>query len=80
MPLSATDKLVLEKIDNAFANHPATGEQAQRYTQVRDMARSFAYLIAELCPDSPEREVALTHLETTVMFANAAIARHSTVH
>lgn len=82
MPLSATDKLELEKIENMFTYHPPKGDQADRYTKLRGVAKEFAHLIVELCPDSPERVQALTGLQATVLFANASIALHDpdTVH
>lgn len=75
MPLSATDKLLVERIENDFTYHPPAGDQAERYEKLRADAKVLALEIAELCPDSRERSTALTKLEETIMWANAAIAR-----
>jgi hypothetical protein len=66
----------LQRITNIFTNHSPTGDQAQRYEALRDIARVFALNIYGMCPNSRERSLALTHLEEVVFFANAAIARN----
>lgn len=77
MGLSATDKLLLERIEKDFTYHPPQGDQAARYEKMRATAKEFAQLIVQLTPDGRERSVALTKLEESIMWANAAIARHS---
>lgn len=47
------------------------------YQEIREQARALALLLAGLCPASRELSLALTNLEQTVMWANAAIARNS---
>ena len=42
----------------------------------RDEAKKLAATILELCPESRERSVALTELETAVFWANASVARN----
>ena len=63
-------------LDNRFTYHPPTGDQANRYTTIRELAHDFAVTLDALCPDSRELSLAITHLEETVMWANAAIARN----
>lgn len=63
-------------INNNFRYHPPKGDQPERYEKIRENAKLLAELIAELCPGSRERSIALTNLETAVMWANAAIARN----
>jgi ribosomal protein S12 methylthiotransferase accessory factor YcaO len=75
MPLSATDKLLLERIERDFTYHAPQGDQPERYQQIRQYAKAYAHLIAELCPEGRERSLALTELEASVFWANAAIAR-----
>jgi hypothetical protein len=77
MPLSATDKMLTERIESDFTYHPPKGNEAEHYQKIRASAKALALLLVELCPDRRERSLALTHLEETVMWANAAIARHS---
>ena len=45
------------------------------YVEIREKAKEFAYLIDRLCPVCRERSTAMTKLEESVMWANAAIAR-----
>lgn len=61
---------------NRFTYHPPAPDQITRYQEIRDHAFALARLIAEDCPTSREKSLAITHLEQTVMWANAAIARH----
>ena len=64
------------EIERRFRFHKSTEEQLVRHEQVRNLAMAYAHKLAELCPESRELSLALTHLETAVMFANAAIARN----
>jgi hypothetical protein len=63
-------------LDNRFTYHKPKNDQALRYEMIRDWARQFAASIDEKCPDSREKSLAITHLEESVMWANAAIARN----
>lgn len=71
MPLPTGDDLA-----NRFTYHPPTGDQPQRYEQIRAAGLDLACLLDRLCPPSRERSLALTNLEQVVMWANAAIARN----
>jgi len=77
MPPSATDKVLLERIENDFTYHAPQGDQAARYEKMRATAKAFAQQIVELCPDGRERSTALSKLEESIMWANAGIARHA---
>ena len=66
----------LSQLENNFSYHPPLVGQAERYNEIRETAKLFATQLLFQCPESRERSVALTHLETAVMFANAAIARN----
>lgn len=59
-----------------FSYHAPQPDQFPRYAKLREYAKAFATTLCETCPPSRELSLALTHLEETVMFANAAIARH----
>jgi hypothetical protein len=63
-------------IDNRFTYHPPIGDQQERYVALRAKAKELAEMIYTLTPQSREQAVALTHLETASMWANAAIARN----
>ena len=64
-----------EELLSRFTWQAPNESQIKRYEQIRKVALGFASLIDELCPDSREKSLATTELETVVMWANAAIAR-----
>jgi len=65
-----------QQIENNFVYHAPKEGQSEKYTAIREKAKELAYLIDELCPNSREKAVAITNLETTVFWANASIARN----
>jgi len=67
-----------KNIENNFRYHSPKPElgQPEKYETVRAEAKKFAELLTTLCPPSRELSVAITELETAVMWANAAIARN----
>lgn len=65
-----------DDIRNRFTYHKPTGNQPMKYETIRSMAANLATLIIEATPDSREQALAITKLEETVFWANAAIARH----
>ena len=67
---------LLEQIENNFVYHAPKSEQVEKYSRIRNEAKSLALMLAELCPESRELSVALTELESAVMWANASIARN----
>jgi hypothetical protein len=64
------------QFENIFKYHAPKAGQPEKYKAIRDKAKEFAYIIEELAPNSRERSVALTKLEESMMWANAAIARN----
>lgn len=68
---------VLEReLEHRFTYHPPKPGQPEAYGKIRLIALSMALVMAELCPDSDERDTAFYKLEEAVMWANAAIARN----
>lgn len=63
-------------VDNVFTYHAPLPGQPERYTALRAKAKELAQLCLDSCPDSRERAVALTDLETSVFWMNASIARN----
>jgi hypothetical protein len=61
--------------DNNYTYHRPPAEIVPVFQAIRDTAKCLAMLIDESCPDTRERSIAHTHIETAVMWANAAIAR-----
>lgn len=65
-----------EQIEKAFTYHAPKEGQPEKYQSIRDTAKEFAKYLDELCPNSREKSLAITHLEEVVFWANAAIARN----
>jgi hypothetical protein len=63
-----------EQIENTFTYHAPKGNQQERYILIRDMAKKLAEVINVNCPESREKSLALTSVQQTSMWANAAIA------
>jgi hypothetical protein len=63
-------------LDNIYKYHAPKEGQQEKYEQIRAKGKELAELVTKLCPDSRERSIALTHLETANMWANASIARN----
>lgn len=63
-------------LENNFTYHAPKEGQQEKYVAIRGKAKELAALMLELCPESRERSVALTELETTMFWANASIARN----
>ena len=66
----------IKKIFTYHAPVPGSGQPA-KYVLIREKALEFALLINSITPTSREQSIALTHLQESVMMANAAIALHS---
>lgn len=75
MPQSATDKMMVERIENDFKYHAPKENRIECYKHLRSQAKALALDIVALCPDGRERSFALAKVEEAVMWANAGIAR-----
>lgn len=65
-----------DDLNNRFTYHKPKEGQPQKFVDIREAAKSFAFLIANSCPESREQALAITKLEECVMWANASIARN----
>jgi len=63
-------------IEKNFTYHPPKEGQPERYAKIRAKAKEFAELLDAECPPSRELSLAMTELESSIMWANAAIARN----
>ena len=70
------EKNPISEIDRNFSYHPPKEGQPERYAKIIAKAKELAELIDAECPKSRERSIAMTDLESSVMWANAAIARN----
>lgn len=71
MPLS--DK----ELEKRFAAHAVSALQISDLNRQKDAVQFAAVLIDTLSPDSREKSLALTHLETALFWADAAVARRT---
>lgn len=70
------NKTINQQIENNFKYHAPKEGQPEKYEAIRGKMKELAYLIEEVCPNSRERSVAITNLETAMFWANASIARN----
>ena len=64
-----------KELENRFTYHKPGGNQNDRYVALRGVAKQLAMLIVETTPESREQSLAITELEQSIFWANAAIAR-----
>lgn len=64
-----------EDIENRFSFHPATLSTAHVHDKVRARCKSLAESLNEILPEGREKALAITHLEETMFWGNAAVAR-----
>jgi hypothetical protein len=63
-------------LEDRFSYHPPRDSvETEKYKRIREMAKDFAYQVLDLAPEGREQALALTKIEETVFWANAAIAR-----
>ncbi len=74
--IQASQVMKHNDLDNKFTHHPPKNDQTGRYEEIRNQGKSFAKAIAEHCPNSREKSLAMTKIEEAVMWANASIARN----
>lgn len=66
-----------EELANRFAYHqPPDDDVAELHAWVRDACGKFAKALNNKLPESREKSLALTNLQETMMWSNAAIAIH----
>lgn len=68
--------MTTKELNDIFTSHDPSDKQRVKYKILREQARCLAIEINSMCPDSREKSLALTNLQSTIMFANAAIAIH----
>ena len=63
-------------LNNRFDYHPPRDEDTKElHENVRALCRTLAHRLNGLLPEGREKSLAITNLEQTMMWANAAIAR-----
>ena len=64
------------ELKRRFTYHPPIPGQPERYEYLRRLGGELGIAIMKAVPDSRERSLAITRLEESIMWANAAIARN----
>lgn len=62
-------------IDLRFNYHKPDEEKALTHQAIRDDYKALAELVVDQTPEGREQSLALTHLEESMFWANAAVAR-----
>lgn len=65
------------EIDRRFQFHGATPITKVKHSEARARMRTLALWVLDNVPASRERSLALTHLQSAMMWSNAAIAIHT---
>jgi len=65
-----------QEIEHRFDSHELSEKQQKKVDTLRRLFKAMAKKINEICPDSREQSLAITHLESSSFWANAALARH----
>jgi hypothetical protein len=63
------------EITRRFSHHSPDPKGVERMRALRNCGKLLGEMMVELCPASRELAVAVTKLEETIMWANAAIVR-----
>ncbi len=63
-----------EQLDKMFTYQAPKAEDLRKYSEIRQKAKEFAFLIDAICPASQERSIAIQRLQEVSMWANASIA------
>lgn len=64
------------RIRNDFQFHPATDTTGPLHDEVRTLCLGLALKLTDICPPGRDLSLALTSLEETMHWANAAIAKN----
>ncbi len=70
------DEKLMKRLERDFQHHAPKDDQIERYLIIRSAGRQLAEIIAKYTPTSREQSLAITKIEESVMWANAAIARN----
>lgn len=66
---------IISRIENDFSSHAVSTEDLRNMDLIREKAKELSLLIAKITPTGREQSLAITHIEDSVFWANAAIAR-----
>ncbi len=65
--------------DNSWAVRIPDPDVRSRAAIIREKARDLALAINSVCPDSREKSVSLTELETSILWAESSLLKNETL-
>jgi len=65
-----------EEIEHRFNAHELTPTAEKKVERLRRLFKAMAKEVNKLCPDSREQSLAITNLEQSSFWANAALSRY----
>jgi hypothetical protein len=63
-----------DEVVDMFSYDAPVGTQRDRYTKLRIKGLEFAMMINECCPESREKDLAFSQLQSAIQWANSAIS------
>lgn len=68
--------MAAQDLVNRFSYHPATEITGPKHEMIRTACLDLAKFLDSVIPEGREKSLAITHLEETMMWSNAGIARN----
>jgi hypothetical protein len=68
-----------DEIHRRLGYHPATEETGPQHANMREAGEMFLTFLDQMLPDGRAKSTAATHFQTTLMWANFAIAEQAPV-
>lgn len=69
----------VKEILNRFGYHPATPDTAPQHARVRQLFADLASVLDDALPDGRDKSLAITELQSSMHWANSAIAMQTPV-
>lgn len=67
--------MYMAEIDNRFSYHKPDEQACAKIQAIRDGLKEVAHFLNDSLPEGREKSLAVTHLEETMFWSSAAIAR-----
>lgn len=67
---------IKDRINNDFMYHKPDDSAIKLHERSRALCLGLAKELVDICPESRELSIAITHIENAMFWANAAIARN----
>jgi hypothetical protein len=74
VPLEPAKRVLIDRISNDFAYHPATKDTGPRHDTIRQLMKATAEEVVLLTPTGRAQSMAVTCLQEAMFWANSAVA------